>query len=457
MRAAIFDLDRTLLPGASGPTISAALHKVGLTGGPVPGQALAFKFFDLFGENRATMTLARQGARAARGWARPVVQQAASMVGPQLVEMVQPWAHTSLARHRAQGDQLVLATTTPFDVLEPFAEAMGFDHVVATRYGAVDDVYDGSIDGHFVWGPGKLRAVRQLCEVEGIDLGESSAYSDSYFDVPLLNAAGHPVAVNPDPRLVAVAALRQWPIRHLDAPPKVPKVLGREPQEFLIPFMRHGLFQLGNVKLEGLENIPTEGPVILAVNHRSYFDPLAIGYALATVGRPARFLAKSELFDTPVVKEVIEAMGTIPVQRGSGSDGPLKQAAEAIEAGEIVVILPQGTIPRGKAFFDPELDFKPGTARLAKLTGAPVVPMGLWGTEAVWPRNAKLPKLSPAWDQPSVNVAVGPPVELELDGKKSDTLRIRDAVVALLPDEARQSREPTEAELAATMPKGAGG
>ncbi|MEM7286989.1 MAG: HAD-IB family hydrolase, partial [Actinomycetota bacterium] len=237
-RAAIFDLDRTLLPVASGPAISEALHQVGLTGGPVPGQSLVFGFFDRFGENRTSMLFARLGARAAKGWERSRVLEAAEIVAPTLLDMVQPWARGLVERHRADGDRLILATTTPFDMLGPFAESLGFDHVVATRYRAEDAVYTGSVEGEFVWGPGKQRAVRALCDAEGVDLASSAAYSDSYFDAPLLNAVAHPVAVNPDPRLTALARLRGWTIRHLDAPPGVPKVLGREPQRLLMPFLR---------------------------------------------------------------------------------------------------------------------------------------------------------------------------------------------------------------------------
>ena len=151
---------------------------------------------------------------------------------------------------------------------------------------------------------------------------------------------------------------------------------------------------------------------------------------------------------------MVEAMGTIPVFRGTGSNEPLAQAATALEAGELVVILPEGTIPRGEAFFDPELDFKPGTARLAAQTEAPVIPLGLWGTEAVWPRNAKVPAVALPWEQPPVRISVGPSVPLKHKNEKADTNRIRDAVVDLLPPEAREQRTPTRDELAATYPDG---
>ena len=452
VRAAIFDLDRTLLPTASGPVVSEALREVGLMGAPLPGQNLLFKLFDHFGENRMSMAITKQGPKAAKGWTQSAVREAGAIAAPKLAALVQPWARGILERHRADGDVLVLATTTPHDILESFADQVGFDHLVATRYGSIDGVYDGTVDGHFVWGRGKLDAVRALAGTEGIDVASSAAYSDSYFDAPLLNAVDHAVAVNPDARLAAVAALRGWPIRHLDAPPGVPKILGREPQQLLMPFMKLPQLQLGDVSLHGLEHLPAQGGAIIVSNHRSYFDPVALGYLLAARGRPGRFLAKSELFETPPVRELVQAMGAIPVARGSGSDEPLDQAAAALEAGEVVVVLPEGTIPRGPAFFDPRLDFKPGAARLARMTKAPVIPVGLWGTELVWPRNSKLPRVSLPWQRPDVSVSAGPAVELKYRSDNADTKRLEDAVLALLPQAGREPYEPTADELAATYP-----
>ena len=137
--------------------------------------------------------------------------------------------------------------------------------------------------------------------------------------------------------------------------------------------------------------------MLLASNHRSYFDVAALGLVAARLGRPVRFMAKQELFDAPVVGQLARALGGIPVDRGSGSADPMRQAAAALRAGEVVIVLPQGTIPRGEAFFDPVLHGKTGAARLAAETGAPVVPIGLWGTEQVWPRSSKVPE----HDQPA--------------------------------------------------------
>src|SRR5690606_13009709 len=108
----------------------------------------------------------------------------------------------------------------------------------------------------------------------------------------------------------------------------------------------------------------------------------------------------------------------------------------------------------GPAFFEPELRGRWGAARLAHLTRAPVVPIGLWGTERVWPRSARLPKLFNITDAPTVSAEVGPTVELKYRSLDADTKRIMAAIVDLLPPEARRRRTPTADELAATYPPG---
>src|SRR5208283_5265305 len=110
------------------------------------------------------------------------------------------------------------------------------------------------------------------------------------------------------------------------------------------------------------------------------------------------------------------------------------------------------TIPRGEDFFDPVLRGHTGTARLAAETGAPVIPIGLWGTERVWPRASKLPNMTAVLHPPRVSINVGPPVRLGLADAGADTATLMAAIVDLLPDEARVERIPTAEDLARTRP-----
>ena len=420
-----------------------------------PAEPLLFGLFNLLGENYPSMIASRQMARVAKGWSRTDVQAAAEIAAPHLVELVLPYAQARIAEHHAAKRAVVLATTTPYDLVKPMADQLGFDDVIATRYGGDGVSYDGTIDGPFVWGRGKAGAVREWSEDHGIDLADSYAYSDSYYDVPLLSMVGHPTAVNPDPRMRGVATLRRWPTTWFDVPHGVPKFAGIEPQRALLRLLaRPELFPWVRFRIYGAKRIPESGPAILVGNHRSYFDPIALAMTLSRSGRPVRFLGKKEVFDAPVVGDIARAVGGIRVDRGTGSDAPLQAAAEALGAGELVAIMPQGTIPRGREFFNPELKGRWGAMRLAHETGAPVVPIGLWGTENVWPRSSKVPNVTNVWNPPMVTIRVGKPIALTYTDLEADTATMMSAISALLPAEAHRFHEPTPDELARTMPSG---
>ena len=207
--------------------------------------------------------------------------------------------------------------------------------------------------------------------------------------------------------------------------------------------------------IEGVEHIPAAGAAILVGNHRSYFDPLAMSVVIARSGRTVRFLGKKEVFDVPVVGQLAVAMGGIRVDRGTGSDEPLQAAADALAGGEVVALMPQGTIPRGPAFFDPELKGRWGAARLATMTKAPVIPIGLWGTEKVWPRSSRLPNvLNVRRPAGGAHPRRASRSELKYRSLDADTKRIMKAISTLLPPEARRQRTPTAEELAADVPAG---
>ncbi len=454
--AVFIDLDRTLLSHASGLVLNRALVEEGVlpAGRSVPGDRLLFAVNDRLGENLLSMGLVRAAVRVARGWQQEQVQAAGRRAVAALTELVAPFAPQRLAAFRAEGHRLVLTTTTPSDMIGSFAEAFGFDDLIATTYETEDGRYTGRLYGGFVWGTGKLRAVREWAAAQGVDLGSCHACSDSIFDVPLLASVGQPHAVNPDPSLTAVAVARRWPVEHWDRPPGVPSLVGFEPYHVLRPFVRKLSFPYARFDVAGVENVPERGPVLLASNHRSYFDVAALALVAREIGRPVRFLGKKEIFDAPVVGMIARALGGIAVDRGSsvGSGASLRAAESALKAGEVVVVLPQGTIPRGYDFFDPVLHGKTGAARLAASTGATVVPVGLWGTERVWPRSCRLPDMTLIRNPPTVTVRVGKPVGLSLVDAKADTETIMGAVSALLPPESRERHEPTPEELARTKP-----
>ena len=454
-QAAFFDLDRTLLSGASAHVVSRVLRETGVVTRNIPGESLLYQVFETFGENLPSMVLGRQAVVAMRGHQQSAVREAAERAAPDLMDMVQPYAHKVINEHRENGRLVVLATTTPRDLIEPFASLMGFDAVIATTYDVDGNgVYTGELAGPYVWSRGKKDAVKAWSNENGVDVAMSYAYSDSVFDEPLLATVGHPYCVNPDWRLRLMAAARRWPVMHLDVPAGVAKipVVGLEAQQALMKFARPEVFPYARFRIAGVENIPRDSAAILCGNHRSYFDIAAISLAVAKTGRAVRFLGKKEVFDAPVIGPLATALGGIRVERGTGSDEPLRAATESLVAGDLVALMPQGTIPRGRAFFDPVLKGRWGAARLAAETKAPVIPVGIWGTEKVWPRNAKLPNITNVTSPPEVIITVGAPVALTYTDPDADTIAIMSAISALLPPEGREYREPTEDELRQSYP-----
>jgi len=155
------------------------------------------------------------------------------------------------------------------------------------------------------------------------------------------------------------------------------------------------------------ENIPRSGGVIIAPNHVSHFDPLVVAHFIYGTGRWPRFLGKASLWKVPLLGGFLRKVQQIPVERGSvEAVKSLDMLIEAVQQGGVVVIYPEGTTTR-----QPELwpmRGKTGAARLALVTGAPVVPVANWGAEQIFdPRTSKL-----RFRRTPVTVIAGKPVDL---------------------------------------------
>jgi 1-acyl-sn-glycerol-3-phosphate acyltransferase len=181
-------------------------------------------------------------------------------------------------------------------------------------------------------------------------------------------------------------------------------------------------FQLWfNWRWEGLERVPPEGPAIIAGNHLSYLDPFAHGLFVVRAGRRPRFLAKQELFDAPFVGTVLRGARQISVQRGTGDQSPIDDAARAVERGEVVVIYPEGTTTTTNEDFSPGRG-KTGAVRLSIATGVPILPVATWGGQFVWRKSGRQ---SLAFGRP-IWVAAGEPFDpTERLGGERDALALR--------------------------------
>lgn len=446
--ATIVDVDRTLLTGRPGRILRDGLHRAGVVVAPEPLRPAV--------DAAATASLSTQlsllAVQASGGWPDASVREVAMTAAEAVVDDVAPYLRPLLDDRRSAGERLLLVSAAPPAVAEPLGELLGAEDVAGTTWAEGRGPL-APIQGPLVWGRSKAEAGVAWLRSVRVSASAAHAYADNFFAGPLLASVGHPTAVDPDTRLTALARTRGWPIRHLDVPEGVVKLAGRELQEWLRPFASIEPVLNARIEIEGLEHVPARGGAILAFNHRSYYDAAVASLVAAQAGRTVRGLGKKEVLDAPVLGLLARAAGTIRVDRGTGSDEPLEAAALALRAGEMVMIAPQGTIPRGPAFFEPELKGRWGVARLAAMTKAPVIPVGLWGTERVWPRNARLPRIDPL-RRPRVAVRIGPPVELAYDDVDTDTKRVMAALMDLLPPEARERRTPTDEELRRTYPPG---
>lgn len=171
-------------------------------------------------------------------------------------------------------------------------------------------------------------------------------------------------------------------------------------------------------RIEGTSNVPMDGPVIFASNHLSFIDSIAIPVAAP---RPVHFLAKSTYFDGTGVKgwlsrEFFTAIGAIPVKRGAGQAAldALDQQRMLLEAGKAVALYPEGTRSLDGRLYKG----RTGVAFLALETGAPVVPVGLIGTDEVMPVGAKVPAINKR-----ITVKFGEPLDLSHHGANSGRAR----------------------------------
>ena len=155
------------------------------------------------------------------------------------------------------------------------------------------------------------------------------------------------------------------------------------------------------------ENVPATGGVILVPNHVSHFDPLVVAHYVYRAGRWPRFLGKASLWRVPIIGPLLRRTEQIPVERGSTEAvKSLEALIRAIGEGGAVVIYPEGTTTRHPDLWP--MRGKTGAARLASVTGAPVIPIANWGAEQIFdPRTNRL-----RLRRTRVTVTAGKPVDL---------------------------------------------
>jgi len=214
--AAFFDVDNTIIRGASAFHLAVGLYRRGFfTKRDIVSGSIHQARYQLFGENRQQIDKIRSRALSimAGHSVAEVVAIAEDVYDEVLCLRIYPGTQRLLDEHLAAGHQVWLVTATPVEIGELIARRLGATGALGTVAEHKDGFYTGGLVGDMIHGEAKARAVKVLAARDGIDLTESYAYGDSAHDVPILSSVGNPCAINPDRRLRLHARDAGWPIR----------------------------------------------------------------------------------------------------------------------------------------------------------------------------------------------------------------------------------------------------
>jgi HAD superfamily hydrolase (TIGR01490 family) len=226
--AAFFDLDKTLMAGSSGVFFARAAYESGMITRTRLARDLCENVrFRLRGstDDRADAVRRRVGEMIA---GVPVSQL--QRLSPRVLAGVLPRLYPQMLErayaHQDEGMAVYILTAASQEMAQVLAHVLGFDGGLGSRSEVVDGRYTGRPAGPFNYREGKVQAMRELAEREGIDLVASFAYSDSESDLPMLRVVGNPIVVNPDAELRGIALEEGWEVIHLDRLPRRLKMLG---------------------------------------------------------------------------------------------------------------------------------------------------------------------------------------------------------------------------------------
>jgi HAD superfamily hydrolase (TIGR01490 family) len=218
--AAFFDLDKTIIAKSSSLAFSKPFQAGGLiTRGAMLRSAYAQFVYLVGGADHDQMEKIRAFmSQLVEGWDVETVKE---IVAETLHHVVDPIVYDEavslIDEHHAAGRDVVVVSASGAEVVEPIGEMLEADHVIASRLQVVDGKYTGEID-YYAYAEEKARAIERLAVARGYDLEQCFAYSDSITDAPMLEAVGHPHAVNPDKDLRRLAASQGWPILQFTRP-----------------------------------------------------------------------------------------------------------------------------------------------------------------------------------------------------------------------------------------------
>lgn len=427
--AAFFDLDGTLLAGYSATALyshRARNFEIGLVEAihilrAAAGVAVSEDEF---------ASLVEHGLRHWRGRTEDdMLELGERLFTHQIARNLFPEAWKLIKAHQHRGHRVVIATSaTPLQAW-PLARELGVSDVLCTQWETEDGVLTGALAGRPLWGPGKAAAVRSFATENGLDLAESYAYANGDEDVALLNAVGHPRAVNPQPRLTEAAAKHSWLVLRFCTPRTQPTlqravrtaamygslfasaatgIVGgalnhncRQGVDLATSLFGDTAATFGaiTVEISGQENT-AHRPAVFLINHQSAFIDLLVTTRVLRSGFTA--VAKKELKQIPLIGQLMSLAGVTFIDRSdsTGAIAALDSAVHTLSQGISVVIAPEGT--RSPT---PQVGtFKKGAFHLAAQAGVPIVPIVIRNAGEIMWRNAWIAHSG------TVQVRVHPPI-----------------------------------------------
>jgi HAD superfamily hydrolase (TIGR01490 family) len=214
MEAAFFDLDKTIIAKSGPLALGRSFRREGMISRSLLAKAIyAQLMFQLMGADEGQMERMRtEAAKLTAGWEAEKIKRVVSEV---LEDVISPLIFAEALElihdHTAAGRLVCIVSSSPTEIVEPLARMLRVSRFIATRPRIVDGKYTGELD-FYAYGANKPIAIKELAAELDIDLNNSFAYSDSATDLPMLEAVGRPVAVNPDKELRRIALERDWRI-----------------------------------------------------------------------------------------------------------------------------------------------------------------------------------------------------------------------------------------------------
>ncbi|AYF78743.1 HAD-IB family hydrolase [Nocardia yunnanensis] len=427
--AAFFDFGGTVVGGFNPPPLPRRLIRGGSTRG-----ALTAGLLGSIRGARSEGEYERFLQHVMYGWAgvpeSDLVALGREIFAHSVYGHIYPEAWRLVREHEAAGHTLVLVSSVTRYQVEPVAAELGIPHTLCTTMAVQDGVLTGHVAGKPLWRNGKADAVRRFALVSEIDLARSYAYADSAADLPLLHSAGHPVAVNPDPRVVMEAAEKEWPVLHF-RPRQAPKVtdyartlagfaglLGgalfgvaakahtkqrRQMADSMMTRAADSTLRGTGVRVRviGAEHTRAPRPAVFIFNHQSQFDIVVLAEVLGT---GFTGIAKREITKNPVFGPLMRFVEVTFIDRANSAAtrAALEPVVETLRGGLSVVIAPEGT----RSLTPRVGQFKKGAFHIAMQAGVPVIPVVIRNAgEIAWRNSAVVRK-------GVVDVAVLPPIDV---------------------------------------------